>query len=213
MTSSIKISAETRKELIADLAKVQETGYDIANITVDTLMSRAQVGPEEHLLDIMYQDGLKAAMKTLISYYAVPVVNFDQEYPMHAGFFNVFRFCAKMLANSSYDNSNVDESDLEISTSIINSQAAVMLIPELNKICGRNLKEKKDFLELFDILRKNWSEDLFGSNIFWLLLSVMDFPAIEFVDTPVARINFALWLKQLTAFWPESIWNWDNFNC
>ena len=132
---------------------------------------------------------------------------------MHAGFFNVFRFCAKMLANSSYDNSNVDESDLEISTSIINSQAAVMLIPELNEICGRNLKEKKDFLELFDILRKNWSEDLFGSNIFWLLLSVMDFPAIEFVDTPVARINFALWLKQLTAFWPESIWNWDNFNC
>lgn len=86
MTSSIKISAETRKKLIADLAKVQETGYDIANITVDTLMSRAQVGPEEHLLDIMYQDGLKAAMKTLISYYAVPVVNFDQEYPMHAGF-------------------------------------------------------------------------------------------------------------------------------
>lgn len=61
----IKISEETRKNLTADLAKVQETGYDITNISVENLISRAQVLKEVHLLDIMYQDGLKEAMKTL----------------------------------------------------------------------------------------------------------------------------------------------------
>lgn len=212
-TSVIKISEETRKKLITDLAKVQEDGYDIPNINVENLVSRAQAFPENHLLDIMYQDGLKEAVKTLISYYAFPVVNFDQEYPMHTGFFNVFRFCAWMVVSSLYDDSNVDGNDLEIASSIISSRAAVMMIPELKEICGRNVREKKEFLALFDILRKNWNEDLFGSNIFWLLLNILDFPAIKFVDTPVARVNFAIWLKQLTAFWPEDIWNWDDFSC
>ena len=78
----IKISEETRKNLTADLAKVQEAGYDITNISVENLISRAQVLPEVHLLDIMYQDGLKEAMKTLISYYAAPAINYEQEYPM-----------------------------------------------------------------------------------------------------------------------------------
>lgn len=213
MTNLIKISEETRKKLIEDLAKVQKVGYDIPDITVENLMSRAQAFPEKHLLDIMYQDGLKKAMKTLICYYAVPVINFDQEYPMHARFFNVIRYCGKMVADSSYDNSNVDESDLEIATVEISSQAAVMMIPEMKEIYDRDFKEKKDFLDLFNILRKKWVEDLVGSNIFWLLLDVMDFPAIHFVDTPVARIDFAIWLKHLTAFWPENVWNWDDFNC
>lgn len=212
-TSVIKISEETRKKLITDLAEVQEAGYDIPNINVENLVSRAQAFPENHLLDIMYQDGLKEAVKTLISYYALPVVNFDQEYPMHAGFFNVFRFCAGMVVSSLYDDSNVDGNDLEIASSIISSRAAVMMIPELEEICGRNIKEKKDFMDLFDILRKKWNEDLFGSNIFWLLLNILDFPAIKVVDTPVVRVNFTIWLKQLTAFWPEDIWNWDDFSC
>lgn len=213
MTSLIKISEETRKKLIEDLAKVQKAGYDIPDITVENLMSRAQAFPEKHLLDIMYQDGLKKAMKTLICYYAVPVINFDQEYPMHARLFNVIRYCGKMVADSSYDIANVDESDLEIASVEISSQAAVMMIPEMKEIYDRDFKEKKDFMDLFNILRKKWVEDLVGSNIFWLLLDVMDFPAIRFVDTPVARINFAIWLKHLTAFWPEDIWNWDDFNC
>lgn len=51
----IKISEETRKNLTADLAKVQETGYDITNISVENLISRAQVLKEVHLLDIMYK--------------------------------------------------------------------------------------------------------------------------------------------------------------
>ena len=74
----IKISEETRKNLTADLAKVQEAGYGITNISVENLISRAQVLPEVHLLDIMYQDGLKEAMKTLISYYAAPAINYEQ---------------------------------------------------------------------------------------------------------------------------------------
>ena len=213
MTNLIKISEETRKKIIADLAKVQEAGYNIPNITVENLMSRAQAFPEKHLLDIMYQDGLKEAVKRLISYYALPVVNFDQEYPMHTGLFDGSRFCAGMVVASSYDDSTVDENDLEIAASKIRSRVAVMMIPELREICGREFKEKNDFLDLFKILRKNWAEDLFGSNIFWLLLNILDFPAIKFVDTPVTRINFAVWLKQLTAFWPEDIWNWDDFNC
>lgn len=141
-TSVIKISEETRKKLITDLAKVQEDGYNITNINVENLVSRAQAFPENHLLDIMYQDGLKEAVKTLISYYALPVVNFDQEYPIHTGFFNVFRFCAEMLVSSLYDDSSVDGNYLEIASSIISSRAAVMMIPELKEICGRNIKEK-----------------------------------------------------------------------
>lgn len=208
-TTSIKITSETRANLIADLAQVPGTDH----VTISDLMSRAQAFPERHLLDIMYQDGLKAAMKTLIAYYAVPVVNFDQEYPMHAGFFNVFHFCGKMIANSSYDASNVDETDLEVASSKISFHAAGMMISGTEKICSRNFKEKKDFLDLLNILRKNWSEDLFGSNIFWLLLSVLDFPAIEWADTPTARIHFAIWLQNLTAYWPETIWNWNDFSC
>lgn len=209
----IKISEETRKNLTADLAKVQEAGYDITNISVENLISRAQVLPEVHLLDIMYQDGLKEAMKTLISYYAAPAINYEQEYPMHTRFLDVFRFCGKMLVDSTYDDFNVDENDLKIAASKINSQVAAMLIPDLEEIYDRDFKEKKDFMDLFNILNRNWSEDLFGSSIYWLLLGIMDFPAIKFVDTPAGRIKFAIWLKELTAFWPETVWNWDNFDC
>ena len=209
----IKISEETRKNLTADLAKVQEAGYDITNISVENLISRAQVLPEVHLLDIMYQDGLKEAMKTLISYYAAPAINYEQEYPMHTRFLDVFRFCGKMLVDSTYDDFNVDENDLKIAASKISSQVAAMLIPDLEEIYDRDFKQKKDFMDLFNILNRNWSEDLFGSSIYWLLLGIMDFPAIKFVDTPAGRIKFAIWLKELTAFWPETVWNWDNFDC
>ncbi len=209
----IKISEETRKSLTADLAKVQEAGCDITNITVENLMSRAQVFPEAHLLDIMYQDGLKEAMKTLISYYAVPVVNYEQEYPMHTRFFDVFRFCGKMLVDSSYDDSNVDGNDLESAASKICALVDVMLIPDSEEIYAKDFKRKKDFLDLFNILNRNWSENSLDSSIYWLLLGVMDFPAIKFVDTPAVRINFAIWLKELTAFWPETVWNWDKFDC
>lgn len=210
-TKFIKISEETRKNLIADFAKVQENGYDVTNITIEKLMSRAQAFPERHLLDIMYQDGLQAAIKTLISYYSVPVINFDQEYPMHAGFFDVFHFCGKMVGGASYDASNVEEINLEHACLAIRGRANVLLIPEMEKIYRRSFKEKKDFLDLFNILRRNWSEELFGENIYLLLYVVLDFPALKFIDSPVSRINFAIWLRQLTAFWPENTWNWDNF--
>lgn len=130
----------------------------------------------------------------------------------HAEFFNVFHFCGKMIANSSYDASKVDVTDLEVASSTISFYATGMLISGTEEICSRNFKGKKDFLDLFDILRKSWSEDLFGSNIFWLLLSVLDFPAIECADTPVARIHFAIWLQNITACWPEAVWNWNDFS-
>ena len=215
MTESnfIRISEETRKNLIADIAKVQENGYDVANVTIEKLMSRAQAFPERHLLDIMYQDGLPAAIKTLITYYSVPVINFDQEYPMHAGFFDVFHFCGKMVGGASYDAANVEEVNLDHACLEIRSWANVLLIPEMEKLYQRDFKEKKDFLDLFNIIRKNWSEESFGSNIYSFLYAVMDFPALKFIDSPVARINFAIWLRQLTAFWPETVWNWENFQC
>lgn len=209
----IKISEETRKSLIADIAKVQEAGYDIMNISVENLMSRAQVLPEVHLLDIMYQDGLKGAMKTLISYYAVPVINYEQEYPMHTRFLDVFHFCGKMLVASSYDDSNVDGNDLQNAASKISTLVSGMLIPDSEEIYAKDFKKKKDLVDLFNILNRNWSANLFSSSIYWLLLGVMDFPAIKFVDTPTVRINFAIWLKELTAFWPETVWNWDDFDC
>ena len=111
------------------------------------------------------------------------------------------------------DDFNVDENDLKIAASKISSQVAAMLIPDLEEIYDRDFKEKKDFMDLFNILNRNWSEDLFGSSIYWLFLGIMDFPAIKFVDTPAGRIKFAIWLKELTAFWPETVWNWDNFDC
>ena len=118
-----------------------------------------------------------------------------------------------MLVDSTYDDFNVDENDLKIAASKISSQVAAMLIPDLEEIYDRDFKEKKDFMDLFNILNRNWSEDLFGSSIYWLFLGIMDFPAIKFVDTPAGRIKFAIWLKELTAFWPETVWNWDNFDC
>lgn len=209
----IKISEETKKNLIADLAKAKEVGNDITNVSVEKLMSRAQVSPEVHLLDIMYQESLKDAVKTLISYYAVPVVNHDQKYPMHTRFFDVFHFCGKMLVDSSYDDSNVDENDLQNAASKISALVSVMLIPDSEEIYAKDFKKKKDLVDLFNILNRNWSANLFSSSIYWLLLGVMDFPAIKFVDTPTVRINFAIWLKELTAFWPETVWNWDDFDC
>ena len=135
----IKISEETRKNLTADLAKVQEAGYDITNISVENLISRAQVLPEVHLLDIMYQDGLKEAMKTLISYYAAPAINYEQEYPMHTRFLDVFRFCGKMLVDSTYDDFNVDA---ELQKPTFTKSGDIWTLGQHRLICGDATREE-----------------------------------------------------------------------
>ena len=206
MNNAIKISNETKKNLTADLAAIaQENGYVARTMTADDLVSRAQAFPTRHLLDIMYQDGLKAAMKTLVFYYGVPMINFYQEYPMHQGMFDVFNFCNKWVERSSYDVSHMEESDLSTATMELSNRLAVM-IPEWSGC--KMLKNKKSFLNLLHFIKMNWSEDLFGSNLYWILLEILDFPAIDFVDTPEERIDFTIFLKDLTSCWPEEIWNW-----
>lgn len=211
MENIIKISNETQKKLTADLAAIAQKNDSVATkITADDLISRAQAFPDRHLLDIMYEDGLKAAVKTLVSYYAVPVVNYDQEYPMHHGIFDVFNFCGHWVARSPFDTTHTyDETDLYIADVKIRQHVSTLMIPELMRF--GDIKEKKNFLDVLNIVKNNWNEELFGSNIYWLLINILDYPAIDFVDTPEERIRFAKFIKELTAFWPETVWNWDDY--
>lgn len=209
MENIIKISNETKKKLTADLAAIaQKNDSVVSTVTADDLVSIAQAFPTRHLLDIMYEDGLKEAMKTLIAYYSVPIINFDQEYPMHHGIFNVFHFCAKWVVKSSYDVSHLEEWDLTTATMKLSTRLTV-LTPEWSGC--EPLKDKQSFLNILNFIKNNWSEDLFGSNLYWILLEILDFPAIDFVDTPEERIRFAKFINELTAFWPETVWNWDDY--
>ena len=204
---SIKITNETREKLSTDLSLVPK----FSHIAVDDVISRAQAFPEEHLLDILYKDGMRRAMKTLISYYAFPMVDYGEEYPMHTGFLKVFDFCGNMVACSSDDVSDVDEYALNRVSSNISWRVGVMRFPGKEEFYGVDFKEKKDLLNLLNVLRKHWSEDLVEENMFWMLISILDFPAIKFADDAATRTNFAVWLENLTAFWPETVWNWNDF--
>ncbi len=210
----IHIQEETRAKLAADLQLAKEARIVTDDLSVDDLVSRAQAFPGRHLLDIMYQYGLKEAVKTLIIYYELPMVNFDQKYPMHYGFLSVFHFCGQWVASASYDDTNIDKDDLYASALEFKSEVNMLMQPDIEEeFWGKDFLNKQDFLDLLNSVRRNWYTSLFEfhSRIYMILPQILDFPAFRFADDPIVRIRFALWLRNLTACWPEDVWNWGNF--
>lgn len=210
----IHIQDETRTKLADDLRLASEAGVATGELSADDLISRAQAYPDRHLLDIMYQDGLKAAMKTLITYYAFPMVDFDQEYPMHYGFLSVFHFCGQWVASAPYDDTNLDKDDLYARATRVKFYVNMLMLPGIEEFLGKDFLKKQDFLDLLNSVRRNWNESLFefDPHISQILLKILDFPAFRFTDDPAMRMCFALLLKQLTTCWPEDVWNWGDFD-
>lgn len=212
----IHISAETRTRLVEDFeAMLGDDSYkDEIDAKVNSLISRAQAYPDRHVLDIMYQDDLKVAVKSVISYFALPMINFCQELPMHANFMSVFDFCGHWVASSPFNKDCMADDELDYVVNHIKFYFSTMLLSDkLEEILAHPFDKKQDFLDLMNYLRRHWyPEDVLMPNIFWALLSILDFPAIDFDDTPSSRLTFACMLKDLTAFWPETIWNWGDFD-
>lgn len=209
----IHVSDDTKKKLIEDFEKYLDgtvQGLDVAK--VDTIISRAQAYPDRHLLDIMYQDGLKSAVKTVISYFALPIINFHQDFPMHDNFHLVLEFFQHWVSLSNF---HVDTNeDIEYHVQRLKNCLGVSLLPDLDEILAESFLNKKDFVDLFKMLRRYpyLNDCAMMPTVFWLLLQIMDFPAFDFADTPRSRLYFATMLKSLTAFWPETIWNWGDFD-
>ncbi len=211
--NTIHIKDETRAKLAADLLQAKEAGIAANDLSVDDLISRAQLDLNNHLLDIMYQDDLKKAMRILISYYGSPMVNYNQEYPMHHGFWHVFHFCGQWVASSPYDATNVDEDEMYYHSMKITNNLSMILLSGIDTLpFKKEFSTKQEMLDLLNTLRRNWDEDVLEPHIFWILIHILNFPAIKFVDDSATRIRFALWLKNLTAYWPEDVWklNFEN---
>lgn len=210
----IHIQDATKAKLAEDILLAEKAGLTTDALSPNDLISRAQAYPDRHILDIVYQDGLKAAMKTVIRYYAFPMVDFDQEYPMHYGFLSVFNFCGRWVASSPYDDTNLEEDDLYSCATRIRSSVNILLMPNLESFWSKDFLKKQDFLELLNNIRRSWNDSSFefDPHISMTLLYILDFPAIKLADDPATRIRFAFWLKQLTACWPEVEWNWGDFD-
>ncbi len=214
-TTLIHVSNATRKKLAEDLERYfSNTPHaPIDDTVIDGTISRAQAFPDNHLLDVMYQQGLRAAVKILISYFALPMITYSQSAPMHGNFFTVFDFCGHWVASSPFHEIDVTTEDHCTSFHNIKKSLSMIFIPEVRDLRTRDFTNKQDFLDVFNVLRSNWNQaDLLMPSIFGILQSILDFPTFDLIDNPVTRMAFVTIIKNLTACWAESVWNWYDFD-